>query len=401
MTLFRYKAMDEHGKRASGVMEMGSETELENRLRGMGMDLITASEYKTFLPGLVNKTVTRRDLINFCFYLLEQIRAGVPLVEGLKDLRDSVDNPALREITSSLIERIESGATLSQAMEDFPHAFDKVFVAMIRAGERSGKLVEILRSLTENLKWQDELAEQTKKAMMYPIFVFICVSGVIVALMVFLVPELVKFISSMGKELPLHTRILIWVSEAMRQYILYLVGAVFLLVVLFKYLNKYSERFQYAVDLFRLNVWVFGPVTRKLLVSRLMQYFGLLYSAGITVPECLKISEDIVGNRVLATAISRAGQMLADGESLSSSFERTHLFPVLVLRMLKVGEKTGDLETALTNIGYFFNRDIKDAIDRMQTMIGPLMTVILGGVLLWVILSVMGPIYGTIADVVV
>lgn len=400
MTLYRYKAIDEGGKRSTGVMDMASEFELEQRLRGMGMELIIANEYKTFLPNLVRKSITRRDLINFCFHLLEQTRAGVPLIEGLKDLRESVDNPALREITSSLVERIESGASLSQAMDDFPYAFDQVFVAMIRAGERSGKLVEILRSLTENLKWQDELITQTKKAFMYPIFVLVSVTGVVVALMVFLVPELVKFITSTGQELPVHTKALIWVSDSMRAYAHWGFAVIVGLVSLFKYLTKASANFRFAVDKFKLKMWVMGPVLRKLLVSRFTQYFGLLYNAGITVPECLRISEEIVGNRYLADAISRAAQMLEEGAQLSASFERTQLFPPLVLRMLKVGETTGALDSALQNIGYFFNRDVKDAIDRMQTMIGPMMTVVLGGILLWVIVSVMGPIYSTISTVV-
>lgn len=399
MTLYRYKAIDELGKRSSGVMDMANEFDLEQRLRGMGMELIIAREYRSFLPNLVRKTTTRRDLINFCFHLLEQTRAGVPLIEGLKDLRDSVDNPALREITSSLIERIEGGASLSQAMDDFPYAFDRVFVAMIRAGERSGRLVEILKSLTENLKWQDELITQTKKAFMYPIFVLVCVLGVVVALMVFLVPELVKFIVSTGQQLPGHTKALIWVSEMMRSYIHWGLGAAVVLVTLFKYLQKTSAKFCFAVDKFKLHAWVIGPVVRKLLVSRFTQYFALLYSAGITVPECLRISEDIVGNRYMAGAIGKAGKILEEGSPLSTSFERTGLFPPLVLRMLKVGETTGALDTALQNIGYFFNRDVQDAIDRMQTMIGPMMTVILGGILLWVIISVMGPIYNTISTV--
>lgn len=401
MTLYRYKAIDEVGKRSTGVMDMASEFELEQRLRSMGMELIVAREHKTLLPNLVRKSITRRDLINFCFHLLEQTRAGVPLIEGLKDLRDSVDNPALREITSSLVERIEGGASLSQAMDDFPYAFDQVFVAMIRAGERSGRLVEILRSLTENLKWQDELVTQTKKAFMYPIFVLVCVLGVVVALMVFLVPELVKFIMSTGQQLPGHTKALIWVSEMMRSYIHWGIGAVFALVALFKYLQRVSAKFRYSVDQFKLTVWVLGPVLRKLLVSRFTQYFALLYAAGITVPECLRISEEIVGNRYLAGAIGKAAKILEEGAPLSASFERTRLFPPLVLRMLKVGETTGALDSALTNIGYFFNRDVQDAIDRMQTMIGPTMTVILGGILLWVIVSVMGPIYNTISTVVI
>lgn len=382
-----------------GTMDVATTNDLESRLRNMGLDVISYRESKSLFPSLRRGSVTRRDLISFCFHLEQQTKAGVPLIDGLRDLRDSVEGRILQEVTSSLIEQIEGGSSLSQAMETFPKIFDNIFISLIRAGERSGKLVEILQTLTENLKWQDELATQAKKALMYPAFVSVAVIGVVVALMMFLVPELVKFISSMNQVLPVHTKALIALSDLLRNYGHLLFFAVVAAVLIFGFLYRTQTRFAFFIDGLKLSMWGLGPVQRKLTISRFAHHFALLYSAGITVIECLQISEGIMGNRVLAQAVAQAAKNIGDGLSLSAAFERTNLFPRLVLRMMKVGETTGALDTALNNISYFYNRDVRDSIDRMQALIGPVMTAVLGSILCWIIVSVIGPIYNVLATV--
>lgn len=399
MSTFRYKGIDSEGKRRRGTLEAATEFDLELRLKGMGLELITAQEQKTTLPTLGRSRITRRDLITFCFHMEQQASSGVPLMDGLRDLRDSVDNRALQEITASLIEQIEGGKSLSQALESFPRAFNTVFVSLIRAGERSGRLPDILKTLTEDLKWQDEMAAQSKKALMYPAFVGISVVGVVVALMVFLVPELVKFIMNTSKALPLQTRALIAVSDALRSHghwlLLGTVGTATAVTVL----TATNPRAARWLDAVKLRLWMIGPVKKKLIIARFTHHFALLYASGITVLECLKIGEGIMGNRILAEAIRDAGKHIGDGAALSASFERTGLFPRLVVRMLRVGETTGALDSALVNISYFYNRDVRDALERMQSLIGPVMTMVLGGILVWVILAVVGPIYNSLSTV--
>ena len=399
MPAYRYKVIDEAGHITTGVMEVTTTLDLENRLKGMGLDIINYREMKTLLPGLINRRVTRRDLINFCFHLEQQGKAGVPLIEGLRDLRESVESRYLNEVTSSLIEQIEGGKSLSQALEEFPRIFNSVFVHLIRAGEKSGKLVEILRHQTENLKWQDEMASQTKKALMYPIFVGAAVLGVVVALMVFLVPELMKFIVTMNQELPGHTLVLLAVSDFLRLYTHWLLLAIVISGAAFTLAYRSNPKVAFFVDSMKLRLPVLGAVQRKIIIARFTHHFALLYGAGITVIECLHISTGIMGNRVLARAITQAEGYIAEGRSLSASFERTGIFPRLVVRMLKVGETTGALDESLNNISYFYNRDVRDSLEKMQAMIGPVMTVVLGGLLIWVIISVIGPIYNALTSV--
>ena len=399
MPVMLYKAMDERGKVALGRMEAVNEADLEVRLRRMGLDLINFSAAKTKSGGGIGKKVPRREIISFCMQLEQLVSSGVPLLEGLKDLRDSAEDRKLRDIVAGMVESIEGGSTLSVAMEQYPQLFDKVFVNLIRAGEFSGQLSAVLKTLTENLKWQDEQAAQVKKLLMYPLFVGSVVLLVVIFLMTYLVPQLTSFIVMMGQELPLHTRVLIALSDFMVGYWYVVLGVPVVLFIIFMAVLNSSSELQLTVDGLKLKVWMIGPIFKKMILARFATYFALMYRSGITVLECIRICEGLVGNKSIEFALHRAGRQISEGASISAGFEYTGLFPPLVLRMLRVGENTGGLDDALLNISYFYDRDVSESIEKVQTMIGPAMTVILGGILGWVIVSVLGPIYDMITKI--
>lgn len=395
----QYKAMDERGRIATGRMEAANAADLESRLERMGLDLVNFAEAKIRSAASSGARVPRRELIGFCFQLEQLLASGVPVMEGLVDLRDSVEDRNLREVVAGMVESIEGGKNLSQAMEEFPQVFDGVFINLVRAGEFSGQVGPVLRKITDNLKWQDEQAAQVKKLLMYPTFVGLVVMLVLAFLMTYLVPQLVGFIKNMGQELPWHTQVLIGVSNFFVDFWWLIILFPVVLVIAIMAMYNASPGFQYAFDDFKLRVWVIGPILKKIILSRFANYFALMYASGITVLDCVRISEGLVGNKVVEEATRRAGRQISDGASISAGFESTGLFPPLVLRMLRVGESTGALDTALLNISYFYNRDIDDSMQRLQAMIGPAMTVVLGGILGWVILSVLGPIYDLISKI--
>ncbi len=331
---------------------------------------------------------------------LEQlVSSGVPLLEGLQDIRDSVEDKRLRDIVAGMVESIEGGSTLSTAMDSYPQVFDKVFVNLVRAGEFSGRMSEVLKTLTDNLKWQDEQTAQMKKLLMYPLFVGGVVLLVIVFLMGYLVPQLTSFITMMGQELPLHTRALIAVSNFTVQYWYVVLAVPTIIFIVFMAVLNSSSALQYTVDAFKLRVWIIGPIYKKMILARFANYFAIMYRSGITVLECIRVCEGLVGNKAIEDAARRAGRQIGDGASISAGFEYTGLFPPLVLRMLRVGESTGGLDEALLNISYFYDRDVSESIEKVQTMIGPAMTVVLGAILGWVIVSVLGPIYDLITKI--
>lgn len=400
MALYSYKALDATGRRVKGRMEALNTVDLELRLGKLELDLLFSkdvSSSKGFSFG--GNAIKRRDLITFCFHLEQLTRAGVPLIEGLVDLRDSMDNMRFREVVANLIDEIEGGKQLSEALALHPTVFDSVFANLIHAGEISGQLSLVLLNLSEMLKWEDELAANTKKILMYPMFVGTVVTGVVFFLMIYLVPKLVSFIKTMGQELPFHTRALIAVSDFVVGYWWLILTAPIVTVVTIMVWAKKDPRMRFRVDGWKLNVWIVGPVLRKIILTRFTNFFALMYGAGISIMDSLKVSEGVVGNAVMADAIVRIRDAIGEGQGVAASFDKSRAFPPLVIRMLKVGENTGGLDTALRNVSYFYDRDVKESIGRVQAMIEPIMTVILGLILGWVMLSVLGPIYDTISKI--
>ena len=400
MPLLRYKAMDDQGRILTGRIDAANIADLETRLRHMGLDLIHYREVRSKLVDLsfYRSRIQRRDLITFCFHLEQLSAAGVSLLDSLIDLRDSADQPPLREVIAGLVESIGGGKPLSDALEAYPKVFDDIFVNLVRAGERSGNLVTILGEITRNLTWRDEQAALLKQLLMYPMIVGSVVILTIAFLLVYLVPQLTAFIQTIGGELPLHTRILIELSAFCARYGLLLLLVLIALSVAVPILARTNPRFRFMLDGLQLRLFLVGPILRKAILARLTYCFALLIASGITVLECIQICEGVAGNRVIAAATRRAGRHIAEGSSICAGFKAAGLFSPLALRMLRVGEGSGALDTALRNISYFYSRDVKESMARLQALLGPLMTVLLGAILIWVIVSVMGPIYDLIQD---
>jgi type IV pilus assembly protein PilC len=397
MPLFTYKAIDAGGRSVVGRIDAVNLFDLEQRLARMELDLVSGAPASDMSRLFGGGKVTRQDLINFCFHLEQLITSGVPLVEGLADLRDSVENPRFREVVSGLIESIQGGQGLSQALADYPSVFSRVFVSLVRSGEQTGKLADVLKSLTESLKWEDELAAQTKKLAMYPAFVGGIVLIVTFFLMIYLVPQMTGFIRNMGQETPLQTRILILVSNFFVDYWWAVLAAPFVLWAGLKAAIRTNPAVEYAVDRYKISMPVVGPILRKIILSRFASSFAMMYASGITVLDAIKSCEEIVGNRPLERALRRAGQQIAEGKNLTTAFQDAALFPPLVIRMMRIGEATGKLDSALLNVSYFYNREVRESIGRVQAMIEPALTVLLGAILGWVMLSVLGPVYDAIS----
>lgn len=395
MALFTYKAMNEGGRMVQGQLDAINLVDLEMRLKRMELDFINGNEVRQgglFRGGKVPK----RELINFCFHMEQLTRAGVPILDGLTDLRDSLFHPRFREVIASMIESIEGGRTLSQAMSEHPKVFDKVFSSLIRSGENTGNLPAVLKSLNESLKWEDELASHTKKLFMYPAFVGTIVLGVTFFLMIYLVPQMAGFIKNMGQDMPMQTKILLATSAFVKQFWYLILATPVLAFIGITVAVQSNPAFRYRFDEFKLALPVVGPILRKIVLSRFASVFAMMYASGIAVIDSIRATEDIVGNAVIRDGLKRAGQLIAEGQNITAAFQNIGLFPPLVVRMLRVGENTGALDTALLNVAYFYNRDVKESIEKVQAMIEPTMTLILGALLGWVMLSVLGPIYDVI-----
>jgi type IV pilus assembly protein PilC len=321
------------------------------------------------------------------------------MLDGLRDMRDSIENPRFRDVLSVMTEDMEGGKVLSQCMGNHSSVFDNVFVSLIRAGEQSGQLPEVFKNLADNLKWLDELISQTRRLLIMPLMTLVVVLGVLTALLIFLVPQIAQLFKTMGLALPTQTRVLIAVSEFMTQYWYVVFGLPVVVFVVLAVAVQRSPRAAYMWDYTKLRLPLIGPTILKIILSRFANVFALMYRSGITVLDAIKTSEDVVNNKVISDSLVRAGQQITAGESLSETFQNLGVFPPLVIRMLRVGENTGALDTALMNITYFYNRDVKESVDKAQKALGPAMTVVLGGLLGFVVWAVLGPVYDILGKI--
>lgn len=393
MPSFEYKAIDKTGQPARGGLDAVNEVDLELRLRRMGLDLITCKQVERRRASFGGGAITRQDLVNFCFDMEQMVRSGIPILDGLRDMRDTIDSPRFREVLTVMTEDMEAGNMLSQCMASHGDVFDRVFISLIRAGERSGQLPDVFQNLAETIRWQDELLSQTRRLLMYPAFTLVVVLGVMAALLVFLVPQIAGLFKSMGMALPAQTKLLLAVSAFTKDFWLPMLLVPAIAGISVAVMIKRSSKAAYLWDHAKLRIPVVGPIMLKIIMSRFTNTFGLMYRSGITVLDAIKISEDVVGNRVVADGLNRAVQQVAAGEGLTDTFHNLGLFPPLVIRMLRVGENTGALDTALANVTYFYNRDVKDAVDKGMKMLGPALTLVLGGMIAFVIWAVLGPVY--------
>jgi type IV pilus assembly protein PilC len=399
MPLFQYKAIDASGKFITGSLDAGNGNDLELRLEKMELDLVTFKQKNPGSEMFGRNKIGRRDLINFAFYLEQLTRAGVPILEGLADLRDGEENPTFRDIITGLIEAIEGGNSFSQALGLFPKIFDEVFVSLIRVGERTGKMSEVLVDITETLKWQDELLGKAKKIMTYPAVIGTLVMSVIMFMMVFIVPDIMDAIVGLGGKIPLETRMLMATSHFLVNYWYIVISAPFVIFFVLKYFYNSNSKARFKMDGLLLKIWVIGPVNEKIKVSRFTRYFALMFASGITVLDAINLSKAVVSNAVLEDGIERAWQQISEGSSISEAFKNIGIFPPLVVRMLRVGESSGQMDKSLNNVSYFFDRDINDSIENMEPVLQTGLMASIGLIVMWLALSVLGPIYDTISTI--
>lgn len=397
---YRFRTIDASGKIRSDTMVASNPMELEKRLGTMGFDLLSYKEQsKVAKKAFRSKSISRRELINFTFHIEQLIKSGVPLIDSLKDIRDSIDYSHFTDVLQTVIDDIEGGKTLSLALAEHPVIFDKVYVTLVRVGEETGQLAEVLKDLAETIRWQDELVSQTKKIMIYPAIVSVIVLLVVSFLMMYLMPQLLPFIKNLGSEVPMHTKILIVISDIFVEYWYLIFSLPFVFVFGLKILARNNSKVKYYFDGVKLNVWLFGPLMTKIKLARFANYFAMMYSSGITVLDALKISEDMVDNLVLEASIKEARASITEGVIISKSFEMVGVFPSMIVRMLKVGEDTGAMDDALLNVSYFYNREVKESIEKIEPAILPILTVILGGIMMWIMMAVLGPVYDAVAGV--
>jgi type IV pilus assembly protein PilC len=397
---YKYRGINENGRTIRGTISANSEADLYNQLQSAGLELVDCSELnKSKMSGFSMQKVKLRDLIQFFIHMEQMQNAGVPLLDCLSDIRDTSENTRMRDMMSEIHRDVSEGASLSEAMAKHPKIFSNLHLSLIKAGEDTGDLTSSYRQLVHFLKWIDEMQSKIKKATTYPIILLAVVMLTIVVMMGFVVPQIVGFIANLDQELPFYTVALINTSWFFQNYWWAALGVPVILAVLVILLRKFSADFAYHFDGFILNLPVFGVIIRKISIARYAQTFGALFASGIDVISGLKSARQTVDNLVLITALESVERYVQSGSPLSESFNACGEFPSMVVRMLKIGEESGNLTAVLSQVSEFYTKDVDEAISALIAMIEPALTALLGGMILWIAVAVFGPIYGSFENI--
>lgn len=397
MPTYTYVAADTSGKTVKGKITASNELDLEERLSALGLEVIKHKMQKN-RKGLFLSKVKERELIMFCVHMEQLNRAGVPFLDALADMRDSTDSPMFKDLMAEIYENVKGGDMLSAAMEKRSDVFNEVFIGLIKAGEETGKMTEAFGHLAEHLKWQDGLRKSIKKAMTYPIILLVIMTLVIAMMMLFVVPQLVDFLTSQGFDLPLHTRALIATSHAFVNYWYVLFGLPIIGYLLFSMLYRASEKTRYYMDVLALKMPFIGNILLKINLARFAHFFAITFNSGIGVLQCLATARNVVSNLVIKDAVYFITQNVSEGNSLTRAISATGQFPSLVVRMFKVGEDSGNMDDALKNVNFFYDREVKDSVEALIAVIQPALTVIMGLLMFWIMAAIFGPLYDSFSE---
>ncbi len=392
MPKYGYKAVSAEGANVSGTMYAANAQELERMLDSLDVYLISAKQKGDAPTFLLGRRVSRKELIAFSIHLSTLISAGVPLLAGLEELEKEAGSRAFKNTVADVRRNIETGSTLADSLSMHPEAFSQLYVSVVRAGESTGKLDDTLNDLLTFLEWQEELSRDVKQAVIYPCMVLAAVIGLIALLLGFVFPKFISIFEQFDFALPLPTRMLMFMSRFFVSYWIWLLVGIFLVIGAFN-LMKNREAVREIIDRAKLGFPILGPLFQKIALSRFAHHLGVLFKSGVSLTQSLEIVERVVGNRVLGREIAMAGERVANGEPLSQALEVSRRFPGLVIRMIRVGEQTGDLDQTLGKVNKYYDREVPATVRKIFTVSEGLLLVVLGGIVLFVGLAIILPLY--------
>lgn len=401
MEKFKYRAISNTGRPVSGVIAAMNEVDLFNQLQSGGLELISCKPLSKKSGGGITfgKSVKVRELIQLFVHFEQMQGAGISLLDSLADIRDTSDNNYLRDIISEVYRDVSEGSSLSEAMQKHPKVFNALYISLIGAGEETGDMPGAYRNLVKYLKWVDEMQSKIKKATTYPSILLVAVIAVLFVMMGYVVPQIVGFIRTLDQELPWPTVSLIVTSDFFVAYwwvmLLCMIGFVVFVVVL----SRLSDGFAFKVDETILKLPIAGKLIRKINIARFSQTFASLFASGMDVINGLKAAQKTVGNRALNASLEGVLQAVQAGSPISEALNVTGEFPSMVVRMVKVGEESGNLTVVLEQVSDFYTKDVDEAVQALITLIEPMLTAILGGVILWIAVGVFGPIYDSFENI--
>lgn len=393
MPKFSYNAKDENARLLTGTIEAKERSLVIRELKKKNLTVISVlEEEKKTEFRYAREKVKPMDLVIFSRQLATLIDSGISLVVGLNILQQQVENPYLKKVFFSLKSDIEAGNSLSSSFAKYPSAFPEIFVNMIKAGETSGSLNEILERVAEYLERTENLRRKLKTALTYPVLVIGIAIIIVAFLMLKVVPNFKNIFTSLGGSLPVPTLILIKISDYSLRFFPLLILAIIILYMLFmRYIHTQQGRLRF--DQFKLMLPLLGKVIRNVSISKFVRTLATLVRSGVSILEAFEISGKVSGNKVIEQATDQIRLNMQAGESISEPMAETGKFPVFVVKMIAVGEQTGELEKMLTKVSDYYENQINETLTSLTSMLEPLIIVFLGVVIGFVVLAMFLPIF--------
>lgn len=350
------------------------------------------------IPGLDKLTtpkITTKDITIFVRMFATMIDAGLPLVQGLEILANDPDNPSMATLLKKVRSDVEEGSTFADALRKHPRYFDNLFVNLVEAGEAGGILDTILNRLATYMEKNEAIKAKIKGAMVYPVVVITVAVVVVGVLLVFVIPVFAQLFTEMGAELPLPTRIVMWLSDFLQRWILAIIVAVVILGYAFK---KYyaTESGRVVVDSITLRLPLFGDLIVKSSVARFTRTLGTLISSGVPILDSLEITARASGHAIIEMAILATRDSIKEGKTIAEPLEATEVFPGMVVQMIGVGEQSGALDAMLAKIADFYEEEVDTAVEALTSAMEPLMIVVLGTVIGGVVVAMYMPIFNMV-----
>ncbi len=398
MPLFEYKGLDKKGRNKRGTIDADSMKTARAKLKKDSI-FVTEIQNKSKKDKKSrkklgdNSTVPVADLAMMTRQLATMLKANIPLVDSLLAVSEQIENPKLSEIISEAKNAVNEGGPLSRSLTKYPKIFNKIYVSMVEAGEMSGTLDIILIRLAEFTESQNELNSKIKSAMIYPILMVVLSSAILAGLFIFVIPKITSiFDSSPDLELPFISEVVIGLSDKMVNFWHVILVFIVMTFILFRSW-KNTENGSRTWDKLTLKVPVVGKLVRLVAVSRFARTLSTLLNGGVPMLAAMDIVRNVVNNNVLASAIDMARDNISEGESIAGPLKKSGEFPPIVIHMINIGEKTGELEGLLEQISDSFDFQVKNAVDGLTSILEPIMLIFMGVIVGLIVFAIMIPIF--------
>lgn len=398
MPVFEYTGRTPTGQTVSGTLEAKNKQELMQLLRRQRVIVTNVKRKSKSLNLTIGTGVKAVEISRFTRQFAVMIEAGLPLVQCLDILAAQTTNKVLARVIANVRDTVSSGSTLADALAKEKKVFDQLYVSMIEAGEVGGALDVILKRLADYREKADAIKRKIKGALTYPAIMLVMLVLISFVMLTFIIPIFAGMFEGLGAELPKPTQIVINLSNWLKGNLHLIIGGAILIVIIYKLMRKNSKT-RYYIDYLFLKLPLFGMLIRKTAVARFSRTLGTLIQSGVNIIDALQVTAKTAGNDVIARAIKNAIIAISQGETIAKPLEESGVFPPMVVQMINVGEKTGNLDTMLAKIADFYEEEVDSAVETLTAMIEPLMTVVMGIVVGGLLVAMYLPMFDIIGKI--